>query len=276
MKKKANPTRYGGAGLLIIYGAILLSAAIDAGAQTSFNELFPPSKTKKAETVERDPDALIREETKEEKLIDAFTIRQVKFESDWNPDPSALPSFFYQFRRNLRMRAVNQQEPLELADDEIFRWPLLYITAHNSFAFTTEERENLKKYLQRGGRIIADDCAVGQGGFMPAFISEMRSMFPSSEIIDLVPDHPRFGDLYKILYEFRSDPGIHSLPTQGMLVNGRLGIILEHDDIGCAWEVRSPPTSANPLGIPVHGQDTAGRAPYFEWGFNMMLYMMTK
>jgi len=272
-------TRYGrtaswrGAAALI---GLIATAADPSIAGESFNELFPPSEHQKKKEVERDEDELLRRETEEEKLIDAMTLRRVKFDSDWDPDPTALPSFFYQFRRHMRMRAVHKDEPLTLDDEEIFRWPFLFMAAHNSFAFTDEERENLEKYLRRGGRLLVIDCALGHGGFMPSFMSEMEAMFPGHELVDMTPDHPRFGDLHNILYTFRSDPGKHSLPNQAMLVNGRIAVMFDHDDGCCAWEFRSPPTRTHPLGLPVHGGTTAERAKHFEWGFNTMLFLMTE
>ncbi|MFW6132503.1 MAG: DUF4159 domain-containing protein [Planctomycetota bacterium] len=257
--------------------AVVTAVCVWAGTarSQSFNTLFPPDEAG-SRTVRKksEADDLLREETAEEKLIDAFVMRHVKFNSDWNPDPSALPHFLYQFRKALRMRGQHIDEPLELSDPEIFRWPLLYITAHNSFAFTKLERENLKKYLQRGGRVFADDCALGAGGFFPSFISEIRSLFPGKELISVTADHERFGELYRILYTFGKDPGLHHLPPQVMLINDRIGVLLIHDDIGCAWEVRSPPTSAHPLGKPVHGPDQ-NRNKMFEWGFNICVYLMT-
>ncbi|MDP7133786.1 MAG: hypothetical protein QF437_25040, partial [Planctomycetota bacterium] len=89
---------------------------------------FPPAKDKKVKKAEKKEgeEELFREETEEEKLVDAFTMRHIRFGSDWNPDPTALPQFTYQFRKALRMRCKMIDEPLELSEPEIFYWPFLW------------------------------------------------------------------------------------------------------------------------------------------------------
>ena len=259
----------------VLLALVGVFASTNGASAQSFNKLFPPEEGKQAGKIESESDdeGLLRQESREEKLIDAFVMRQVKFNSDSNPDPSALPHFTYQFRKNLRMRAQDVKEHIKLSDPEIFKWPMLYITAHNSFAFTKKERENLKKYLKRGGRILADDCSAGGGGFAPSFMSEIRSLFPGKEFVKATPDHPRFGVIYNILYQFNSHTGHHDLPPEVLTVNGRVAVMIDHDDPGCAWEVRSPPTSARPLGKPVH--NFRNRSAYFEFGFNYAMYFMT-
>lgn len=266
----------------LAFAAVLLLLAglsQEAGAQT-FLDLFPSTTREKGTRVKKveksAEEALIQEETEEEKLIDAFVMRHVKFNSDWNPDPTAMPQFTYHFRKALRMRCRMMDEPLELSDPEIFKWPLLYMSAHNSFKLSKAEREGLKRYLEQGGVMVGDDCAVGGGGWLPSLYSEINRIFPGKSFIDVKPDDPRFAKMFKISYHFSRAPMvIVRRPNRALMLNDRIAIYVILDDYGCIWEVSSPPTAANPLGISNHGFDYEQRKGCLEFCFNLMLYLMT-
>jgi hypothetical protein len=167
-RRKSEGFRAARAVVLAVLAGLFLASGSQCLMAETFLDLFPSEIRKQGQKVQkaekRDEETVVEEETEEEKLIDAFVMRQVKFGSDWNPDPTAMPQFTYQFRKALRMRCRMVEEPLELTDPEIFKWPILYMTAHNSFKFTKAEREGLKRYLEQGGVMIGDDCAVTGGG----------------------------------------------------------------------------------------------------------------
>ncbi|MDP7248744.1 MAG: DUF4159 domain-containing protein [Planctomycetota bacterium] len=260
--------------LALLLGTLCLPAL----SAQSFTDLFPPAKDKKVKKAEKKQgeEELFREETEEEKLVDAFTMRHIRFGSDWNPDPTALPQFTYQFRKALRMRCKMIDEPLELSDPEIFKWPFLWMHAHNSFRFTKAERENLIKYLNRGGVLIADDCSAGGAGWLPSLRAEVGKMYAGKGWEVVTPDHKRFNRLFKISYKYRTTiKTISSLHNEVFLLDDRIAIFLIHDDYGCQWEVSSPPTSANPLGNGMHGFTSEERKRCFEFSFNIMLYLLT-
>ena len=245
----------------------------------NFSDLFPSARRKRAkvtETKKVEEERAYVEESDEEKLVDALVMRQVKFDSDWNPDPTAMPQFTYQFRKALRMRCQMVDEPLELSDPELFKWPTLYITAHNSFRFTKKERENLKQYLLRGGVLVGDDCAVAGGGWLPSFYAEMERMFPGQSFIDVSPEHPKFGKMFNISYHFRDTIKIIvRRHNRAFIINGRMAVYIILDDYGCMWEVSSPPSAANPLGISNHGFSSEERKDSFQFTFNTLLYLLT-
>ena len=265
------------AGLSLVLSLLLVGPS--AVRSQTLDDIF--TETVRREGVKRTPDrgreeVLFQEETEEEKLIDAFTFRHVRFTSDWNADPTALPQLEYQFRKTLRMRCKFQDDPIELSDAEIFKWPFLWMHAHMSFQFSEAERENLKKYLMRGGVLFADDCSAGEhGGWLPSFRAEVARMFPGESFIKLTPDSERFRKFFSISYKFEDMPKNISADTDEIfLVNDRLAIYLGMDDYGCQWEVRAPPTSANPLGQGLHLTNRK-RKPGFEFSFNILLYLLS-
>jgi hypothetical protein len=283
VESSAKPVRLSGStGGLSAVLAVLLSLLVFGPATVEsqtlddiFSNVTRRNRAKKAPEKGK-AEVLFQEETEEEKLIDAFTLRHVKFSSDWNPDPTALPQLEYQFRKTLRMRCKFLDDPIELSDPEIFKWPILWMHAHMSFQFSEKERDNLKKYLRRGGVLFADDCSAGEfGGWLPSFRAEVDRMFPGQPFIRLTPDNKRFKTLFNISYKFADMPkNISADPDEVFLVNNRVAIYLGMDDYGCQWEVRSPPTSANPLGTGLHLGNNK-RKTGFEFSFNILLYLLS-
>ncbi|NLG34804.1 MAG: DUF4159 domain-containing protein, partial [Lentisphaerae bacterium] len=252
---------------------VMLLAAVVAPAWGAprFSELFPRSTNAQGTEAAKQASsaALVPEETEEEKLIDAVTIRQVKFANEWNPDPTAPPQLCYQFRKALRMRCQWISEPIELSDPELFKCPLLYMSSHNSFNFTKAEREGLKRYLLQGGLLISDDCSGGGGGWLPSFAMELEKMFPGNPLVDISPDDKRFKGVFNICYTFRGTPKIVSdFDNVALMLDNRMAVFVGKDDYGCMWEVSSPPTAAAPLGVSNHGFGPSEMATAFEFAFN--------
>src|SRR5690606_33247889 len=76
-------------------------------------------------------------------------IRRIKPQAkiDWNTDPTALPYFFYQLRERTegRFPMYLDNEGILLTGDDIFDYPIIYLTSHNSWLLADDEVENLKK-----------------------------------------------------------------------------------------------------------------------------------
>ena len=126
------------------------------------------------------------------------TMREIKFASDWNSDPTAVPQLMHQMRSRTseQKRWKSFAEPLEMADEEIFRWPFIYITGHDGFEFTDKDRENLRRYVLNGGLVWADDCLAGQSAFMKDFKSELKKVFPEYRLESIKKEDPRFTSIY--------------------------------------------------------------------------------
>ena len=214
-----------------------------------------------------------------------FVMREIKFNSDWDCDPTAVPALVDQFHKRTGMdaQALQPRKPLTFDDPELVNWPYIYMTAHNSFCLSDAERDGLRKYLDNGGFLHADDCLYGNNAFGPSFHGEMKRVYPES---DFVPVERMGASIETILKQKfgwtktneRGLPAIlGSNPFEGMAVQGYLRILYTPPDIGCMWEISSPPTPSNPLGTGMHNMDMFGgmREAGYRMGVNFILYAMT-
>ena len=212
-----------------------------------------------------------------------FVVREIRFNTDWDCDPTALPAMVAQYKRRTGYEALALQprEPLTFDDPELVHWPFIYMTAHNAFTLNDEEVRGLRDYLFKGGFLYADDCLYGFP-FGCAFPGEVSRVLPEAKWTPLAPDHPIFGMVLKQKYSWPTTNEA-GLPMQFKPnffhyseINGHIAILLTPNDIGCAWEISTPPTPANPLGGAMHNLDRipGRREATYRIGVNIFLYAM--
>lgn len=210
-----------------------------------------------------------------------LVLRELKINSDWDCDPTALPSLMDQLRRRTGMDglALQPRRPLTLDDPDLLNWPLVFVTAHYAFTLTEAEVKGLRKWADRGGFLFADDCLYGQT-FGQCFPGEIRKAYPEKEFITLKPDTPGFSLLLKQKYSWdrTNEAGLPTViqpnPFSFFEINGHIGMLYTPPDLGCSWEISSPPTPANPLGGAMHSGYPNVREACFRIGINVLLYAL--
>jgi hypothetical protein len=96
---------------------------------------------------------------------------------------------------------VDQVNSFSLEDQEIFRYPVLYIIEVGWWDMTDAEAVALRAYLDKGGFVIVDDFkmpgGIGGGGW-DHFADNMARVLPGAEFIDLDASHPIFHSFFDI------------------------------------------------------------------------------
>lgn len=212
-----------------------------------------------------------------------LVMREMMFNSDWNTDPTAVPAFVEQFRRRTGMNAtaLSPRNALDFSDPELSDWPLVYMTAHNAFSFSEPDLKNLRRYLEQGGFLYIDDCLYGFP-FGQALPGELRRALPDSELTPLDPKHPVFGTILRQQYNWdkTNEAGLPTVMKPNfwhyIALGGYMAVLLTPQDIGCLWEISSPPTPSNPLGAGMHSSDRIPglREAAYRLGVNVILYSM--
>jgi len=226
---------------------------------------------------EEKPDVFIRSRRR-------AVIREMKFATDWDCDPTAVPAMVDQFRRLTGMdaQALIPCKPLTFDSPDLFDYPFVYMTAHYAFKFSDAEADGFRRYVERGGFVMADDCLYGQT-FGPAFAGEMQKIFPETKLTEIDHKDPVAGMVLKQKFSFQAgEAGIPRVfmnqnPWLGISLGGNLGVLHTVQDIGCYWEISSPPTPSNPLGAGMHGKDTmepGSRIVAYQLGVNVILFSM--
>lgn len=181
---------------------------------------------------------------------------------DWYWGPSSLPNFLRFIHENSDFPVDTNEYQVKVTDPELFRYPFLFATGHGTMAFSPEEREQLRRYLNAGGFLFINDSY----GMVPSVMKELHQLFPEREVVDVPFDNP----LYHCFYDFpNGPPKIHKhdgKPPRGyaVIINGRIVVyFLVESDIGDGWE--------DPQ---VHNDPQAKRLQALQMGLNLLTYAL--
>jgi len=154
---------------------------------------------------------------------------------DWYANPTALPNLVDFCNENINTNIKKEIATVEIGSLDIFNYPFLHMTGHGNVIFSFDEAENLRTYLLSGGFLHIDD----NYGMDPYIRSEIRKVFPNSELIEIPPSHSIFHQKYN----FKNGlPKIHEHdqnPSQafGVFIEGELVLLYTYEsDLGDGWE----------------------------------------
>ncbi len=88
-----------------------------------------------------------------------FQIARLKYSGggDWYNDPSSEVNLlkFIQAKTDIKTKA--EYKFVDIASDEIFSYPFLFLTGHGNIVFSNDEAKRLRTYLENGGFLYIDD-----------------------------------------------------------------------------------------------------------------------
>jgi len=195
-----------------------------------------------------------------------FKITRLKYAGggDWYNDQSAevnLLNFVHQ-NTNIKVDAIYQF--VDLASDEIFSYPFLFITGHGNVVFSQDEADRLRLYLENGGFLYIDD----DYGLDKAIRREMKKVFPEEDFIEL----PFSYGMYHVVFDFENGPPkTHEhdgKPAQGfgIFVNGRLAVFYTYEsNPSDGWTDQS-----------VHNDPEAKRKEALKFGTNLVVWALSQ
>lgn len=195
-----------------------------------------------------------------------LTIVQLQYGGggDWYANPSGLPNLLRAIRQRTGLDVSDRPLQLKLTDPNLWSHPYIYLTGHGNIRFSDEEIQILRKYLDAGGFLHADD----NYGLDDSFRREMKRVFPGDALVELPVTHP----VYHAMYEFpRGLPKVHQhngKPPQGFAIvrEGRVVVFYSFEsDLGNGWE--------NP---DVHNDAPAAREAALRMGVNLFLYAISQ
>ncbi len=181
---------------------------------------------------------------------------------DWYNDPEAELNLLKEFAARTGAAVRAEKTALSLLDEEIFSHPFLFITGHGEMRFTEQELQRLRRHLESGGFLYADD----DYGMDASFRKQMKMLFPDREMVELSTDFP----LFRCFYDFSGGlPKIHEhepgRPSAwGIFNQGRLAVFYTFNtNISDGW-------------TPVHGDPEEVRERAFRMGVNILWYALTR
>lgn len=194
-----------------------------------------------------------------------FAIGRIHYDGggDWYGDPTSLINLQRYLQQTLGIEVSERETNVRLTDDDLFRYPYLYLTGHGNLSLTREESTRLREYLLGGGFLHVDD----NYGLDESFRRELRDVFPDRELVEIPFDHP----IYSMVYPFPTGlPKIHEHdgePAQGygILHEGRVVLFYSYQsDLGDGWEDPN-----------VHDVPSAKRDAALRMGVNLVAYALS-
>src|SRR5205823_9533950 len=143
----------------------------------------------------------------------SLTIGRLHYDGggDWYANPSALPNLLTAVRERTTLPVAERERVVTLSGPELWDVPFIYMTGHGNVHFSDVELRNLRRYLEQGGFLHADD----NYGMDKSFRREIARVFPDHPLVEVPLTHP----IYNLVYAFpRGIPKIHEhdgLPAQG-------------------------------------------------------------
>jgi hypothetical protein len=170
-----------------------------------------------------------------------------------NDAPGALANLIRTASQGeLKLQMDARQYDLRASDPNLKRFIFAFMHGRHDFRFTPEERENLRKFLENGGTLLADSICASKE-FADAFRREMALVLSERRLERIPVDDPIFhevGGKYDIAQVTRREPAaaaqadqplrsrVQKVPPEleGIRVEDRWAVIFSPYDISCALE----------------------------------------
>ncbi len=158
-----------------------------------------------------------------------ITLGRIKYNGggDWYNDPSSDVNLLQYIRKNTNISVNPIYEFVDISTQNIFGYPILFITGHGNISFSDLEVQRLRAYLKNGGFLYIDD----DYGLDESIRREMKKVFPDQKFVELPYSHSIFSSHFI----FSSGvPKIHehdNKPPQtfGLFENGRLCVLYTYE-----------------------------------------------
>lgn len=117
---------------------------------------------------------------------------------------------------------------VKLASDEVYNFPMIIMNGEGEFTLLAQERDNLRRFIQRGGFLLAS-AGCSSKEWNQSFRREMATVFPEQSLKTIGLDHLVFHTVHDIA-------GLnakHGTPQQleGLHFGTRLGVLYSQDGL---------------------------------------------
>jgi hypothetical protein len=170
-------------------------------------------------------------------MVSAQDVAILKYNGggDWYSNPTAVPNLVSFANTAIKTNISENPQAVPVGSEDIFNFPLLFMTGHGNILFSDDEAENLRNYLISGGFLHISD----NYGFDKFIRREIKKMFPVLDFKEIPSNHPIYNQTFKFP---NGIPKIHEhdkKPPQGfgIFYEGRLVIFYDYEtDLSDGWE----------------------------------------
>ena len=179
---------------------------------------------------------------------------------DWYSNPTALPNLIKFCNENIKTAIKTKPQTVEVGSTDLFQYPFVHMTGHGNVFFSTEDAENLRKYLISGGFLHIDD----NYGMNQYIRKELKKVFPDQELREIPANHPIFQQPYsfpKGLPKIHEHDGLRP-QALGLFYENRLVLLFTFEsDLGDGWENKE-----------IHNDSEEVRLKALQMGANIVNY----
>ncbi len=196
----------------------------------------------------------------------SFQIARLKYDGggDWYNGQTEEPNLLNYVSKNTDIKVNPEYISVDIATDDIFSYSFIFMTGHGNVVFSDDEIARLRKYLDEGGFLYADD----DYGMDKSFRREMKKLFPDKDLVEL----PFSYGLYHDFYEFPSGvPKTHEhngKPPQGfgIFIGKRLAVFYTYEsNPSDGWDDPD-----------VHGDPPEKRMEALKFGTNLVVWALSQ
>lgn len=154
---------------------------------------------------------------------------------DWYSNPTAVPNLIAFANKNAKTTIDKNPKTVAVNNQDLFNFPIVFMTGHGNVFFSKEEAKNLRDYLISGGFLhISDNYG------MDKFIrKELKKVFPELELTEIPSNHSIYNQSFKFPDGL---PKIHEHDKKapqgfGLFYKGRLVCFYDFEsDLSDGWE----------------------------------------
>lgn len=200
------------------------------------------------------------------KSASQFRVARLKYSGggDWYNDPSCEPNLLRFIRQNSNIDVNPEYIWVDVASDDIFNYPFLFLTGHGNVEFTESEVKRLRSYLDAGGFLFADD----DYGMDKSIRRELKRIYPDQDLQELPFTHP----LFHAHFDFPNGvPKTHEHDKKepqsfGLFTGKRLSVL---------YSFESNPSDgwADP---DIHNDPPEKRQEALKFGMNIVVYVLSQ
>lgn len=138
--------------------------------------------------------------------------------------------FMVEAERVANIKTSGSFRPIRSESPDLFEYPFAVLTGEGPWAFTDEQRQNVREYLSHGGFIVAS-AGCSSKIWANTFRGEIQKIFPDVELKKLDAGHPVYHTVFDITSS-RYKRGENKLPELwGLDLDGRTVLVFSPDGL---------------------------------------------
>ena len=111
---------------------------------------------------------------------------------DWYANPTAIPNLIAFTNTTIKTTISKNPKTVAVGSEDLFNFPMVFMTGHGNVTFSEREAENLKTYLISGGFLHISD----NYGLDVYIRKALKKVFPELELVEIPSNHKLYNQTY--------------------------------------------------------------------------------